>query len=96
MKSFAFLAVLVALSGCATSPQDYPIPLLTPDGHRGFGMKGFSQFNSDEAIARTEIQGRFDQACGAPAKILSLHMERADSLIGVPHLAYDAVAECPN
>lgn len=89
----ATLAALI-LAGCAVSPYDFPVPTMLPDGKRGFGMTGYVSYTSDEAKARREIEQTFERACNGPVIIRDLEIARADSLGGIPHFRYNAVAEC--
>ena len=82
------------LSGCAATPYDFPNPLITPDGGRGYGMTGFVSYTSDRTKAEEVVTARLEAACGGEVRILRLDMADATSRAGVPHVRYDAVGEC--
>lgn len=93
ITTFLVTAVVLTVVGCA-SPYDFPYPLITPSGKKGFGMAGYVQFTSSEEKARTEITEKLEEACGGSVQLLRLDMKRADSMVGVSHIHYDVVAEC--
>lgn len=85
----ALLAIPLALSACDTNHLDRPLP--TQDG---FAMTGFVQFTSDEADAKQEIADRMRAACGGPVTFTRLDLEPWESIVGVRHIAYNAVVRC--
>ncbi len=88
------LLSLLLVAACAPGLYDQPIPMLLPDGKRGFGMTGYVQFTTDESKARADVVNAFEAVCGGAVTLRLLDLQRADSLVGVPHIHYDAVAEC--
>lgn len=87
-------ACVIALSACAASPYDFANPIVTPSGGRGFGMTGYVSYTSDQARAEAVVTDRLRAACGGEIRMLRLDMSDASSAAGVPHVRYEAVAEC--
>lgn len=95
MKGIVLFALsAAALSGCQTTPYDFPNPLVTPSGKRGYGITGYVSYVSDRAKAESVVGDRLRAACGSEIKMLQLDMQQAKSLAGLPHWRYSAVAEC--
>lgn len=95
IRTLAVLTIAaLILWSCQSSPYDYPNPIVMPDGGRGFGMSGFVSGTSSDVVAKQEVLGRFNEACGGPATIVQWRAQNADSLIGLGHVKYDAVAAC--
>lgn len=90
----AVATALVTLTACAASPYDFPNPIVTPSGGRGFGMTGYVSYTSDQARAGAVVAERMRAACGGDIRMLRLDMTDASSAAGVPHVRYEAVAEC--
>ena len=95
MPRTLLIAALLMVTACAgQSPYDFPMPIVMPDGSRGFGMTGYAQFTDSEEKAKAEITQHFVDACKGKVKITQLQMWRADSLGGLPHIGYNATAKC--
>ena len=79
-----------ALSACAASPYDFPVPVLV-DGERATSMTGFMA-TDDEAVVRERLAKRM--RCPREIEFLSLETQRADNAVGTHILKYDAVMRC--
>ena len=89
------VAGALALAACGgPSGNNFPVPLVLSDGSRGYSMRGYVSYTSSRETAVDEVTGRMTTACGGPVEMKLLDLSRADSIGGVPHFLYEAVARC--
>lgn len=90
MKRAALLALGAALSGCATTPWDFPVPVMV-DGRQATSMTGYMA-TDDEAVVRQRLAERM--RCPGALEFISLETQRADNKMGTHILAYRVIMRC--
>jgi hypothetical protein len=80
----------LALAGCATSPYDFPVPVMVGN-EQATSMTGFMA-TADEAVVRQRLAARMH--CPAGVDFVSLETARADNRVGTKIVQYRAVLKC--
>jgi hypothetical protein len=83
-------ALAWALTGCADSPYDFPVPVMVGEG-QGVSMTGYMA-TGDEGEVRRRLEQRM--ACPHGTDFASLDTVRADNKLGTKILHYGAVMVC--
>jgi hypothetical protein len=83
-------ALLLNLTGCATTPYDFPVPVMVGN-EQGVSMTGYMA-TDDEAVVRRRLEERM--RCPAGLDIVSLETVRADNKVGTRILQYRAIMKC--
>lgn len=94
LNAAALATASLLVASCNTVPSYAPHPLLTPNGSIGFSVSGVASYTNDRVAAEAQVRKVLEEACGGQIKLVSLSFQEANSLAGVPHLAYVASAEC--
>lgn len=84
------LALFTTLGACATTPYDFPVPVMIGD-EQGVSMTGFMA-TDDEMVVRERLAGRMK--CPHGLDIVSLKTARADNAVGTHILHYSAIMKC--
>lgn len=84
------VALLMLLAGCATTPYDFPVPVMVGT-EQGISMTGYVA-TDDEAVVRRRLEERM--RCPKGLDIVSLETARADNRIGTHILQYRAIMKC--